>query len=62
MKENKKSISSDLKKVDILNDETIDYSALASLDDSFFQRAIVKLPQKKDSVTLRIDHEVLQFF
>jgi hypothetical protein len=39
----KKSIKSDLKKLDALSDKEIDYSDLAPLDDSFFSRATVEL-------------------
>ena len=57
-----KSISSDLKRLDKMTDADINYSDSPSLDDSFFTKATVTLPQKKDSVTLRIDHDVLEFF
>lgn len=42
-------------------DADIDYSDIPPLDESFFKKEIVILPQKKDSVTLRIDHDVLEF-
>ncbi len=58
----RKSISSDLKRVDKIKEEEIDYSDIPSLDESFFDKEIVTLPHKKDSVTLRIDHDVLEFF
>jgi uncharacterized protein (DUF4415 family) len=62
MNEKRKSISSDLKKLDKMKDADIDYSDIPSLDDSFFRKEIVELPKKKDSVTLRIDHDVLEFY
>lgn len=58
----KKSISSNLKRIDKMKDENIDYSDIPELDDYFFTREAITLPKKKDSVTLRIDHEVLEFF
>ena len=62
MSVSKKSIKSDLRKLDAQSDEKIDYSDIESLDESFFSRTIVDLPHPKDSITLRVDHDVLQWF
>ncbi len=62
MKKNEDSIKSDLNRIDALKDNEIDYTDSPELDDSFFSKTILTLPHKKDSVTLRIDHEVLEFF
>ncbi len=62
MSAKKKSISSDLKKLDKIKNSEIDYSDIPPLDESFFKKKTVRLPQKKDSITLRIDHDVLEFF
>ena len=62
MNAKRKSISSDLKKLDKITDADIDYSDMPSLDESFFKKEIVTLPQKKDSITLRIDHDILEYF
>ena len=62
MSAKRKSISSDLKRLDKMTDADIDYSDIPPLDESFFKKEIVTLPQKKDSITLRIDHDVLEFF
>jgi hypothetical protein len=40
-----KPISSDLKRLDSLKDENIDYSDSPELDDSFFTCAVVQLPR-----------------
>ncbi len=53
---------SDLKKIDKLKDEEIDYSDIAALDDSFFTKETVELPKPKDVVTIRVDHDVLEWF
>lgn len=53
---------SDLKKIDQMKDEDIDYSDIPPLDDSFFTKLKVNLPKPKESVTLRIDHDVLEWF
>lgn len=43
----KKSISSDLKKLDKMTDSDIDYSDIPALDETFFEKKVVTLPQKK---------------
>jgi uncharacterized protein (DUF4415 family) len=46
-----------------MKDKDIDYSDIAEFDDAFFKRAVtVELPHTKDSVTLRVDHDVLMWF
>ena len=62
MNAKKRSTTSDLKKLDNLSDTDIDYSDIPELDESFFKKEIVTLTQKKDSITLRIDHDVLEFY
>lgn len=62
MNARKKSIMSDLSRVDKTKDETIDYTDIPPLDDSFFIRETVKLPRAKESITLRVDHDVLEWF
>jgi len=51
-----------LARVDALKDKDIDYSDIPSLDDTFFDRAVVELPQAKKPITIRIDPEVLEWF
>jgi len=58
----RKSIKSDLARIDALKDGDIDYSDIPRLDDSFFKRPAVQLPQPKKSITIRIDPEVLEWF
>ena len=59
----KRTILSDLKKLDKIYDKNIDYSDIPELSKSFFDSAgIIELPHKKDIITLRIDHEVLEFY
>lgn len=62
MSAKKRSITSNLKKLDNLSDSDIDYSDIPELDESFFTKKTVTLPHKKDSITLRIDHDVLEFY
>jgi uncharacterized DUF497 family protein/uncharacterized protein (DUF4415 family) len=65
MRGSKKSIKSDLVRIDALKDEDIDYSDipdLSTLGKEFWDRAIVKLAEPKAQVTLRLDREVLDWF
>ena len=50
------------KRVDAIKDDSIDYSDIPELDDAFFKNAKLELPHKKDSVTLRLDHEIIEWF
>ncbi|MFN8493029.1 MAG: BrnA antitoxin family protein [Caldilineaceae bacterium] len=43
-------------------DESIDYSDVPPLSDSFFEHAQLRLPGKKISITLKIDPEILAWF
>ncbi len=56
-----KSIKSDLRRVDALRDEDIDYSAIPALDDSFWERAAVDFPPPKKQLTVRLDADVLDW-
>jgi len=44
------------------SDEGIDYSDIPKLDDEFWKKAKPWVPRGKDSITLRLDHEVLVWF
>lgn len=50
------------KRIDKLKDKEIDYSDIPELDDTFFKRAKLAIRHPKDSITLRIDHDVLEWF
>ena len=43
------------------SDEGIDLSDIPSLTPEFWKHAKLRMPQNKDSVTIRIDHDVLQW-
>ena len=55
----KKPIKSDLKRIDAMSDEDIDYSDIPPLDDKFFEQAQVVVPPGKKQLTLRLDADVL---
>ncbi len=61
----KKSIKSDLPRIDALKDEDIDYSEipdLSTLGEEFWSKAIVNRAEPKAQVTIRMDREVLDWF
>jgi len=65
MRGSKKSIKSDLARVDALKDEDIDYSEipdLSALGQEFWDKAVVKRAEPKVQVTIRLDREVLDWF
>jgi uncharacterized protein (DUF4415 family) len=57
----KKSIKSDLVRLDALRDEDIDYSDSPELDESFFEKATVQWPPHKKQLTIRLDEDFLDW-
>ena len=57
----KKSIKSDLAKVDRMKDADIDYSDIPALDTSFFTKAMEAWPPAKQQLTIRLDADVLHW-
>ena len=57
----KKSIESDLARVDRLKDSEIDYSDIPPLDKSFFMKATEPWPPAKQQLTIRLDADVLNW-
>lgn len=55
----KKSIKSDLARVDRMKDADIDYSDIPPLDKSFLKKATVSWPPVKKQLTIRLDADVL---
>ena len=45
-----------------MKDEDIDYSDISELDTKFFKTAVLKMPEKKALITLRVDKDVLNWF
>ena len=70
----KRSLGSDLAKVDAYQNTTADYEEIPELDAAFFERAVIHrngVPvrgrpplgdQPKKQVTLRIDQDILEHF
>ena len=55
----KKPTKSDLKRLDAMKDEDIDYSDIPEVDAAFFESARVVVPPGKKQVTVRLDSDVL---
>lgn len=62
MNASKKSIKSNLSRIDAMSDKDIDYSDAPATDEDFWQGAEVNPPTVKRQVTLRIDPDIVEFF
>ena len=49
----------DLARLRDMRDDDIDYSDIPALTEDFWQHAKLTLPQAKDRLTLRLDHDVV---
>jgi len=56
------AIKSDLARVDKLRDEDIDYGDIPELDDAVFAQPLVPWPPNKETITIRVDADVLGWF
>jgi len=45
-----------------LRDKDIDFSDIPEQGKAFFKRAVLKLPEAKTAVTIRLDRQVLDWF
>jgi uncharacterized protein (DUF4415 family) len=57
----KKSITSDLARIDRMKDAEIDYSDIPALDKSFLKKATTARPPVKKQLTIRLDADVLDW-
>jgi uncharacterized protein (DUF4415 family) len=62
MRVKRSGTKSDLKKVDRVREEQIDYSEIPELDDAVFAQPLVEWPPKKETITMRVDSDVLGWF
>jgi uncharacterized protein (DUF4415 family) len=58
----KKPSKTDWARVDATKDSEIDYSEIPELDKEFFRKAVLRMPEPKTTVTIRLDREVLNWF
>jgi len=57
----KKSIKSDLARLDRIADADIDYSDIPPLGKAFFRKATVAWPPAKKQLSIRLDADVLDW-
>ncbi len=57
----KKSIRSDLARIDRMRDADIDYSDIPALGDEFLTKATLAWPPVKKQLTIRLDADVLEW-
>lgn len=58
----RKQSRTDWARVDALRKQEIDYSEIPELGDDFFKSAVLRMPEPKAVVTLRLDRDVLEWF
>ena len=58
---NKKSIKSDLARIDRMRDADVDYSDIPPLGKTFLKKATVAWPPVKKQLTIRLDADVLDW-
>jgi len=58
---NRKSIESDLARIDRMRDADIDYSDIPPLDKTFLKKATTAWPPVKRQLTIRLDADVLDW-
>ena len=58
---NKKSIKSDLARIDRMREADIDYSDIPPLDKTFLKKATAAWPPTKRQLTIRLDADVLDW-
>jgi len=58
---NKKSMKSDLARIDRMRDADIDYSDIPPLDRTFLKKATTPWPPAKRQLTIRLDADVLDW-
>jgi uncharacterized protein (DUF4415 family) len=46
----------------MMKDEEIDYSDISELDEDFLKNAVLRIPETKSIITIRLDKEVLDWF
>ena len=50
-----------LAEIAAIREEDIDYSDIPELDEMFWKNAELRMPESKDRITVRIDHDVLEW-
>lgn len=51
-----------LEEIDSIPDEDIDLSDIPELDESFWKKAKLRMPLRKEAISFRVDQDVLDWF
>ena len=57
-----KKSDTDWKRLESMTDNEIDFSDIPELDEEFFRNAEIRLPKRKQHVSMRLDADVLDWF
>jgi uncharacterized protein (DUF4415 family) len=57
-----KKSGTDWERLESMTDEDIDYTDIPPLDEEFFKRATIRMPKRKQAISLRLDPEVIMYF
>lgn len=57
-----KESRTDWNRLEAMSDSEIDFSDVPKLDKAFFERARIRMPARKRSISLRVDPDVLEWF
>ena len=58
----KKQSRTDWSKVDAVKDSGLDYDEIPEQGAAFFKSAVLRMPEPKSTVTMRLDKDVLEWF
>ena len=58
----KKNSKTNLARIDAMPDEEVDTAEIPPLTKAFFKQATLRLPTRKETITMRVDAEVLNWF
>lgn len=58
----KKRLRTNWARIDALKDREIDTSDIPEQGNAFFKRAVLRLPEPKTAVTIRLDRQVVDWF
>jgi uncharacterized protein (DUF4415 family) len=61
-KDLKKNSGTDWRFLASSSDEGIDFTDIPKLGPDFWKKAVLRMPRKKESLTLRLDHDVVAWF
>jgi uncharacterized protein (DUF4415 family) len=61
-KDLEKPSQTDWARLEVRQDEDIDFSDIPELSEAFFQNAVLRLPRPKAKVCIRLDQDILAWF